>query len=290
MKLTLIPVLDLTPLLTSSTNNNADHYVFPPWLLAAKGVSSHIKSGRSGRIHHWVGWEKMMGEKRVLIIEDDRDAAQVLEAYLQREHFTVSVAGDGLKGLEMALRWKPDLILLDVMLPGISGTEILSQLRKKSDMPVIMITAMGDATDKIGALRYGADDYIVKPYHPGEVMARVHAVMRRYSGQTRAVESLSFGPLRMDTEAMTASVETASGGTQFLELTPTEFSLLATLLRAPTKAFSRQDLLEKCLPESEAMERVVDTHIYNLRKKLEVVGITEVLITVRAIGYRFRQP
>lgn len=89
---------------------------------------------------------------------------------------------------------------------------------------------------------------------------------------------------------MTASVETASGGTQFLELTPTEFSLLATLLRAPTKAFSRQDLLEKCLPESEAMERVVDTHIYNLRKKLEVVGITEVLITVRAIGYRFRQP
>ncbi|CAI0782652.1 MULTISPECIES: response regulator [Serratia] len=229
-----------------------------------------------------------MGDKRVLIIEDDRDAALVLEAYLQREHFNVLIAGDGLQGMEMALRWKPDLILLDVMLPGISGTEILSRLRKKSDTPVIMITAMGDAADKIGALRYGADDYIVKPYHPGEVMARVHAVMRRYLGQTSTTGSLTFGPLQVDTEAMTASVESANGGTQFLELTRTEFNLLSTLLRAPTKAFSRQDLLEKCLPDSDAMERVVDTHIYNLRKKLENVGITGVLLTVRAIGYRFR--
>ncbi|AHY09186.1 response regulator transcription factor [Serratia plymuthica] len=229
-----------------------------------------------------------MDKKHVLIIEDDSDAAQVLEAYLQREHFHVSVAGDGSKGMEMVQRLKPDLILLDMMLPGINGTEILSQLRKKSDTPVIMITGMGDATDKIGALRYGADDYIVKPYHPGEVMARVHAVMRRYYYQNHVKESLSFGSLRLDTESMVASVETSADKVQNLELTPTEFSLLATLLRAPTKVFSRQELLEKCLPESEAMERVMDMHIYKLRKKLENAGVTGVLLTVRGFGYRFR--
>ncbi|CAI0769216.1 response regulator transcription factor [Serratia proteamaculans] len=229
-----------------------------------------------------------MNKKRVLIIEDDMDAAEVLEAYLVREHFAVSIATDGLQGLDMAQQWRPDLILLDVLLPGIAGTEVLNRLRKKNDTPVIMISAMSDASDKIGALRYGADDYIVKPYNPGEVMARVHAVMRRYSDRVEAHGSLSFGPLQLDTEAMAASVEMDSGETQFLTLTPTEFTLLATFLRAPTKAFSRQELLEKCLPESDALERVVDTHIYNLRKKLENVGVTNVLLTVRAIGYRFK--
>jgi DNA-binding response OmpR family regulator len=229
-----------------------------------------------------------MNKKRVLIIEDDMDAAEVLEAYLVREHFAVSIATDGLKGLEMAQQWRPDLILLDVLLPGIAGTEVLNRLRKKKDTPVIMISAMSDASDKIGALRYGADDYIVKPYNPGEVMARVHAVMRRYSDRIEANGSLSFGSLQLDTEAMAASVEMDSGETRFLTLTPTEFTLLATFLRAPTKAFSRQELLEKCLPESDALERVVDTHIYNLRKKLENVGISNVLLTVRAIGYRFK--
>jgi len=229
-----------------------------------------------------------MSKKHVLIIEDDNDAAQVLEAYLHRENFIVSMVKDGTKGIEVALRLKPDLILLDVMLPGLNGTEILCQLRKSSDVPVIMITAMGDAADKIGALRYGADDYIVKPYHPGEVMARVNAVMRRYHYDPHVNENLVFGSLRLDTESMVASVETTTGGVLYLELTPTEFNLLTTLLRSPTKAFSRQALLEKCLPESEAMERVMDTHIYKLRKKLENAGISDVLVTVRGFGYRFR--
>lgn len=120
-----------------------------------------------------------MLSRRVLIIEDDADAAGVLEAYLRRENYDVVITGDGLSGLDMAHRWKPDLILLDVMLPGLNGTEVLAGLRRKNDVPVIMVTAMGDTPDRIGALRYGADDYVVKPYHPGEVVARVQAVLRR---------------------------------------------------------------------------------------------------------------
>lgn len=106
-----------------------------------------------------------MTTKRVLVIEDDADAASVLEAYLRRENYDVAIAGDGRSGLEKAQRWKPDLVLLDVMLPVMNGTEVLATLRRSSDVPVIMVTAMGDTPDRIGALRYGADDYVVKPYH-----------------------------------------------------------------------------------------------------------------------------
>lgn len=120
-----------------------------------------------------------MQTKRVLIIEDDADAADVLDAYLQREGYEVQIAGDGISGLDKALRWKPDLVLLDVMLPGMSGTDVLATLRRETRTPVIMVTAMGDMPDKIGALREGADDYVVKPYNPGEVVARVQAVLRR---------------------------------------------------------------------------------------------------------------
>ncbi|HBT5794054.1 TPA: response regulator transcription factor, partial [Klebsiella pneumoniae] len=118
-----------------------------------------------------------MSGKRILIIEDDADAADVLSAYLARENYAVSVAGDGPSGLEMSQRLKPDLILLDVMLPGMNGTEVLAAVRRRGNTPVIMVTAMGDIPDRIGALRYGADDYVVKPYNPGEVVARVQAVL-----------------------------------------------------------------------------------------------------------------
>ena len=231
-----------------------------------------------------------MSEKRVLIIEDDMDAADVLEAYLQRERFQVAIAADGLKGLDMAQRWRPDLVLLDVMLPGLSGTDVLSRLRKKSDVPVIMVTAMGDVPDRIGALRYGADDYIIKPYNPGEVVARVHAVLRRCAGSVKPATILSFGTLRLDMDALVVTGGDEQDNPSVIDLTPTELNLLAIFLQAPTRAFSRQVLLEHCLPESDALERVVDTHVYNLRKKLEAVGIIGVLQTVRAVGYRFTQP
>ncbi|ADO07941.1 response regulator [Pantoea vagans] len=231
-----------------------------------------------------------MQSKRVLIIEDDADAAGVLEAYLKRENYEVMIAGDGPGGLETAGRWQPDLILLDIMLPGMNGTEVLAALRRRDDTPVIMVTAMGDAPDRIGALRYGADDYVVKPYHPGEVVARVQAVLRRSQSHAPAAESLRWAGLVVDPLALTAVVASDSDAPRRLDLTPTEFSLLVTLMRAPTRPFTRLFLLEHCLPESDALERVVDTHVYNLRRKLEAAGISDVLPAVRSVGYRFRQP
>jgi len=231
-----------------------------------------------------------MQSKRVLIIEDDADAAGVLEAYLKRENYEVMIAGDGPGGLEAARRWQPDLILLDIMLPGMNGTEVLAALRRRDDTPVIMVTAMGDAPDRIGALRYGADDYVVKPYHPGEVVARVQAVLRRSQSHAPTAETLRWAGLVVDPVALTAVVDSDSEAPRRLDLTPTEFSLLVTLMRAPTRPFTRLFLLEHCLPESDALERVVDTHVYNLRRKLEAAGISDVLPAVRSVGYRFRQP
>ncbi|WP_313382575.1 response regulator transcription factor [Pantoea sp.] len=231
-----------------------------------------------------------MQNKKILIIEDDASVAEVLEAYLRRENYLVRVAADGVAGLKQAERWRPDLVLLDVMLPGLNGTEVLAKIRRGSDVPVIMVTAMGDTPDRIGALRYGADDYVVKPYHPGEVVARVQAVLRRSHPRAPEEEVLRWGALEVNTAAMTVTVEQEESGITSLDITPTEFSLLTTLMRAPVRALSRQYLLEQCLPESDALERVVDTHIYNLRRKLEAAGINEVLLNVRGIGYRFRQP
>ncbi len=231
-----------------------------------------------------------MNQRRVLIIEDDADAAGVLEAYLRRENYAVAISGDGRAGLDAARQWKPDIILLDVMLPTMSGSEVLAAVRRDGQTPVIMITAMGDLPDKIGALRYGADDYIVKPYDPREVVVRVQAVLRRYHQQTLPEEILRWQGLEVDTAALTAVIATEGGKPLMLELTPTEFALLTLLMRSPVRAYSRLALLEHCLPESDALERVVDTHIYNLRKKLESAGITEVLLNVRGVGYRFRQP
>lgn len=229
-----------------------------------------------------------MSGERILIVEDDADSANILEAYLHRDGFEVALAEDGQRGLEMHKSWQPDLILLDVMLPRVSGTEMLSAVRRSSDTPVIMVTAMGDEPEKLGALRYGADDYVVKPYSPREVVARVHAVLRRTGGRPPAEQLLRYENLRVDLAAFTATIERDDGQPQLLDLTPTEFKLLVTLLKTPSKAFTRDELLESCLPDSEALARVVDAHVHNLRRKLETQGVVGVLVTVRSIGYRFR--
>lgn len=223
-----------------------------------------------------------MGDKLILIVEDDADSASVLEAYLLRDGFAVILAEDGRQGLELFQRELPDLVLLDMMLPRLGGTEVLAQIRRAGDTPVIMVTAIGDEPEKLGALRYGADDYVVKPYNPKEVVARVHAVLRRCHQAPRDDRWLRHGALTVDLERFSATVEARA-----LELTPTEFGLLATLMRTPHKAFTREELLERCLPESEALARVVDTHLHNLRRKLEAAGLPGVPVTVRAIGYRF---
>ncbi|WP_312376599.1 response regulator [Pseudomonas oryzihabitans] len=223
-----------------------------------------------------------MGDKLILIVEDDADSASVLEAYLLRDGFAVILAEDGRQGLDLFQRERPDLVLLDMMLPRLGGTEVLAQIRRAGDTPVIMVTAIGDEPEKLGALRYGADDYVVKPYNPKEVVARVHAVLRRCHQAPRDDRWLRHGALTVDLERFSATVEARA-----LELTPTEFGLLATLMRTPHKAFTREELLERCLPESEALARVVDTHLHNLRRKLEAAGLSGVPVTVRAIGYRF---
>ncbi|CAM3239637.1 DNA-binding response regulator [Pseudomonas floridensis] len=229
-----------------------------------------------------------MSGKRILVVEDDADSASILEAYLLRDGFIVGLAENGQRGIDMHRQWKPDLILLDVMLPLVSGTDVLSTVRRCSNTPVIMVTAMGDEPEKLGALRYGADDYVVKPYNPKEVVARVHAVLRRSQPGGGNERHLRYKDLLVDLEAVTASIEGLEGDDTLLDLTPTEFKILSTLLRTPSKAFTREELLEICLPESEALARVVDAHVHNLRRKLEVHGIDNVLVTVRSVGYRFR--
>jgi len=226
--------------------------------------------------------------RRVLVVEDDADSASILQAYLLKDGFEVHVAPDGRRGIEVHAQWHPDIVLLDVMLPHISGTDVLTTIRRTSQTPVIMLTALGDEPDKIGALRYGADDYIVKPYSPREVVARVHAVLRRALQVAPAALSFVEGPVTVDTESVTAMVAHATRGAVVLDLTPTEFGILAMLMKTPFKAFTRAELLEACLPDSDALERVVDTHVHNLRRKLEAVDVTGVLVTVRSVGYRYR--
>lgn len=189
-----------------------------------------------------------MTPRRVLIIEDDADAAGVLDAYLRREHYAVAISGDGRAGLDVARQWKPDIILLDVMLPSMNGTEVLAALRRDGQTPVIMITAMGDLPDKIGALRYGADDYIVKPYDPREVVARVQAVLRRYQHQNEPQETLRWQGLEVDTVALTAVILRDNQKPLLLDLTPTEFALLSLLMRSPVRAHTRLSYSNSVFP------------------------------------------
>lgn len=232
-----------------------------------------------------------MTQQRILIVEDDPDSAGVLAAYLKRDNFQTRHAADGKQALELHARWRPDLVLLDVMLPDLNGNEVLRAIRQYAPTPAIMVTAVGSDTQRISALLYGADDYVVKPYNPGEVVARVHAVLRRWAGHTLSgAGRLRHGTLVADLDAAFASVDTTDGASIPLDLTRTEFQLLSLLMASPNKMFSRSELLTNCLPESDAMERVVDAHMYNLRRKLEAAGVTGVLVTVRGLGYRFSTP
>lgn len=228
-----------------------------------------------------------MTSKLILIVEDDADSANILEAYLKRDFFEVAIAEDGQKGVELHHRLKPDLVLLDMMLPMMNGTEVLNIIRKRGNTPVIMVSAMGDEPEKLGALRHGADDYVVKPCNPKEVVARVQAVLRRSQQTGLSDNRLRFESIWMDLDSRTVGVKQADGSDALVDLTPTEFNLLAVLFGAPKKAFTREELLARCLPESEALCRVVDTHIHNVRRKLEAQGGSDVLVTVRSIGYRF---
>jgi two-component system response regulator AdeR len=226
-----------------------------------------------------------MDNALILIAEDDADIAQILTAYLDRDGFRTVCASDGEVALMHHRTLRPDLVLLDVQMPGRDGFEVLAEIRRRGKTPVIMATARMEDLDKLSALRMGADDYVVKPFNPLEVVARVRAVLRRTLGGDAADNQIRWGAVQIDPEGFAAYLETGSAKVA-LDLTVTEFRLLAHLTRHPTRVFSRAELLDACLPEGEALERTVDSHISKLRRKLEAAGAAGLCSGVRGIGYR----
>ncbi len=222
----------------------------------------------------------------VLIAEDEPEIAEILIAYFARNGLRTVHAADGRRALELHLSLKPDLVLLDVQMPHVDGWKVLAEIRHRGDTPVIMLTALDQDIDKLTGLRIGADDYVVKPFNPAEVVARAQAVLRRSMAGSRQEERvLRAAPFEIDLERHEATVE--AGGTRHtLVLTLTEFKLLAQLARAPRRVFSRGELMATCLPEGDALERTVDSHVSKLRKKLDDLGVAGVPVSVRGVGYK----
>jgi two-component system alkaline phosphatase synthesis response regulator PhoP len=220
----------------------------------------------------------------ILIIEDEIELVRVLRSYLEQANFTVLSAVQGDTGLTLWAHKQPDLVILDLNLPGMDGLDVAREMRRKSDIPIIMVTARVEETDRLIGLELGADDYITKPFSPREVVARVRAVLRR-AGLPRAKNNvLRSGSLEIDLDAHTVSREEET-----IDLTPTEFKLLETLASQPGRVFSRLQLLEESQGDAyEGYERTIDAHIKNLRGKIEPDTKNPYYIeTVFGIGYRF---
>jgi len=222
---------------------------------------------------------------KILVIDDEPSIINLVSAYLKPEGYEVYTASDGNAGLKSARAFKPDLIILDLMLPGIDGIELLSRLRRESDVYVIMLTARTDETDKIVGLSVGADDYVTKPFSPRELVARVKAALRRIktgtgSGVREERSVLSFKHVLIDINAHTISVDDVP-----IELTSIEFDLLHALAENHGRVLSREQLLEKIWGAEYFGEmRVVDVHLGHVRQKL---GNESLIATVRGVGYRF---
>ena len=226
-------------------------------------------------------------EQQVLLVVDDREENLVaMEALLENSAWQVRSAASGEAALRCLLENEVELVLLDVQMPQLDGWQVLSEIRARGDTPVIMLTALDQDLDKLMGLRMGADDYVVKPFNPAEVVARVQAVLRRIQAAKQTMARvLRVGPFQIDLESHEASI-CRDDGQQRLELTLTEFKLLASLMRAPKRAFSRAELLTHCLPEGDTQERTVDSHISKLRKKLEEVAVQGMPVSLRGVGYR----
>lgn len=223
---------------------------------------------------------------RILVIEDDPTVAEVVSRYLAREGFDVVVSTDGVTGLRNALDDPPDLLVLDLMLPGLSGLEVLRRLRISAPVPVIMLTARSSEEAKVSGLEFGADDYVAKPFSPRELTARVKAVLRRAGGGIDAVAGSGVfcaGPLELDVSTRQVRLDGRA-----LELTVKEFDLLAHLMRHPTRAFRREELLEEVWGFSCGDTSTVTVHVSRLREKVETDPASPRFVkTVRGIGYRF---
>lgn len=218
---------------------------------------------------------------RVLLVDDDKKLLELLSAYFLKNGFAVLEATNGMEALELAQREALDLIVLDLMLPGLDGWEVCRRLRKTSDVPILMLTARDEEADRLIGLELGADDYVTKPFSPREVVARAKAILRRSRRDMPAENELRQGPLVMLMEQHRALLHGKE-----LELTPTEYKLLETLAARPGRVFSRLQLVEQVQGYAfEGYERTVDAHVKNLRRKL---GEEQQLVqTVYGVGYKW---
>ena len=224
--------------------------------------------------------------KRIVVVDDDHSVQEVTRAYLERDGYLVYVAGTAADGLAVAERVKPGLIVLDLMLPDRPGEDVAREIRRRSDVPILMLTAKASEDERVGGLAMGADDYLTKPFSPRELVARVRAVLRRSrSSDVPLVETLSFdgGRLQIDTVAQEVHVVG-----QPVDLTPNEYRLLATLARYPGRVYSRFELISHVQGyDYEGYERTIDAHVKNLRKKIEVdPHHPRYVETVFGTGYR----
>jgi len=224
--------------------------------------------------------------KKILIVEDDKDIARLLKHYLEKESYQTEVVHTGALGLENALKITPDLVILDLMLPEMDGLEVCKELRrnsKTSEIPIIILTAKGEETDKIVGLELGADDYITKPFSPKEVLARVKALLRRTEKHTPKEKIYSYGKLTLDTERHEITFDGKA-----VELTSKEFALLENLLRHKGKVKSREALLNEVWGEDYyGTSRTVDVHIRKIREKIP--RIAEDILTVKNLGYKLKE-
>ena len=220
--------------------------------------------------------------KKILLVDDEPEILEICRDYLKASSYDVATARDGLQGLAAFRREKPDLIVLDLMLPEMDGLDVCRAIRHESNVPIIMLTARVEVTDKLIGLEIGADDYMTKPFSPRELVARVRVVLRRAGGDATA-EVIRAGNVLLDRAHYEVQI-----GERLITLTPTEFEIMATLMSQPGRIFSRNQLLRAAHGVAfESYERAIDSHIRNLRHKLEP---DELIYTVHGVGYKFNAP
>ena len=227
-----------------------------------------------------------MPAKKILVVDDEKKIVDIVKAYLERESYQVIVAYEGKSALELARRHLPDLIVLDLMLPEITGWDICRTLRKTSDVPIIMLTARDETTDKIVGLELGADDYVSKPFDPKELVSRVKAVLRRSEGKMVPKSRLDVADLSIDVEK-----RLVRRGDETIGLTPIEFEILKVLAENPGRVYRRMQLLDIVQGDAyEGYDRTIDSHIKNLRKKIEPdPEHPRYIITVYGVGYKLEE-
>ena len=223
-------------------------------------------------------------DKKILVVEDDENISELLQLYLEKDGFKVSTAPDGGKGVSEFERWQPDLVLLDIMLPVMDGWSVCREIRSVSKTPIIMLTAKGETFDKVNGLEMGADDYIVKPFEVKELLARVHAVLRRYEGANEQKQKkLEFDKLIIDMDSFELIVDGKK-----VEAPPKEMELLYHLASSPNRVYTRNQLLDEVWGfDYFGDSRTVDVHVKRLREKLENVSDKWSLKTVWGVGYKF---